>query len=111
MKRASEDTSAYIQDGEKGSPALSLAAASTRPNNIVVTREDDPFQPITGGVFAPWDSLAGRFIYETAGGTYPSNADRHRNMRIIGNLIISIMAPSQRLADNAAGALMRAART
>jgi hypothetical protein len=32
-------------------------------------------------------------------------------MRIIGNLIISIMAPSQRLADNAAGALMRAART
>jgi fructose-1,6-bisphosphatase/inositol monophosphatase family enzyme len=111
MKRASEDTSAYIQDGEKGSPALSLAAASTRPNNIVVTREDDPFQPITGGVLAPWDSLAGRFIYETAGGTYPSNADRHRNMRILGNLIISIMAPSQRLADNAAGALMRAART
>ena len=111
MTLAAGDTRAYIQDGEKGSPALSLAAASTRPNNVVVTREDDPFQPVTGGVIALWDSLAGRFIYETAGGKYPSNADRHRNMRIIGNLIISIMAPSERLADNAAGVLMRAAKT
>ena len=42
------------------------------PYHIVVTREDDPFQPITGGVFGPWDPLAGRSIDERAGGTYPS---------------------------------------
>ena len=94
-------SSKYRMDAlDKGSPALSLAMAAERGNNIVITREDDPFQPVTNGMIAPWDTIAGRYIYEQAGGKAPVSADRHGNICLgQGNLSVSIMAPTQEQAD------------
>jgi len=100
MQQAAAD-SQYEIDANKGSPALSLAAAANVRNNIVITREDDPFQSVTASAVAPWDTLAGRFIYKQAGGKFPSHADQHGNVAVTGNLIISLMAPSEEMADAA----------
>jgi fructose-1,6-bisphosphatase/inositol monophosphatase family enzyme len=102
----------YRQDASKGSPALSLAAAARFVNNVVVTRGDDPFQPVAGGSVAPWDTLAGMFIYQKAGGEFSSLADRHGNVQVgTGNLSICVMGPSWELADRVAVALRNAAKS
>lgn len=112
MQEAAADTSVYRQDASKGSPALSLAAAARFVNNVVVTRGDDPFQPVTGGSVAPWDTLAGMFIYQKAGGEFSSLADRHGNVQVgTGNLSICVMGPSWELADRVAVALRNAAKS
>jgi fructose-1,6-bisphosphatase/inositol monophosphatase family enzyme len=108
MKQLAENPAKYRQDTAKGSPALSLAAAA-RHRNIVVTREDHPFQPVTAGAVAPWDSLAGRFIYQSAGGKFASSADRYGNVTVgPENLVLSVMGPAQVLADEALAALIGA---
>jgi fructose-1,6-bisphosphatase/inositol monophosphatase family enzyme len=82
----------YQSDPWKGSPALSLAMAADRPNNIVVTRESDPFSSAASTGVPAWDTLAGGFIYERAGGVGPDREAKYIN---IGELTFSIIAPSR----------------